>query len=140
MQSDPFGASGYARVGPSGKLEPLTPDELARMEAAVAYWPDRGHALDHEHCFLCGWLLTPDTRSEEHVFPQRLQRDLDLWQETITLLNGTTIPYALLKIPACKDCNGFWLGQVESEVATAFRAGPDEVAKLDQNLLALWLA
>lgn len=136
--SGPFGESGYARVGPSGELEPLTPDELAHMEATVAYWPDRDHALDHEHCFLCGSVLTADTRSEEHVFPQWLQRDLDLWQQAITLLNGTTIPYASLKIPACRDCNSFWLGQVEDRVAEAFRAGPDEVARLDQTLLVLW--
>lgn len=110
------------------------------MEATVAYWPDRDHALDHDHCFLCGSLLTADTRSEEHVFPQWLLRDLNLWNETINLVNGTTIPYGSLKIPACKDCNNFWLGQVEKDVATAFRAGPDDVAKLDQNVLALWLA
>jgi hypothetical protein len=139
-KSDPFGPSGYARIESSAELRPLTQEELQDLEATIAYWPDRDHALDHDHCFLCGSLLTPNTRSAEHVFPQWLQRDLNLWNETINLLNGTTIPYASLKVPACKDCNNLWLGQVESAVATAFRAGPDEVAKLDQTLLALWLA
>jgi len=137
---DPFGESGYARVDGSGAIHPLTPDELEQMQDTVAYWPDRDHALDHDHCFLCGSVLTPETRSEEHVFPQWLLRDLYLWQETITLLNGTSIPYASLKIPACKECNNFWLSQVEEQVATAFRAGPDAVAGLDQTVLALWLA
>jgi hypothetical protein len=138
--SDPFGESGYARVGPSGKLQPLTPNELGQMESTVAYWPDRDHAVDHDHCFLCGSLLTTDIRSEEHVFPKWLLRDLDLWEQVITLLNGTTIPYASLKIPACKSCNNFWLSQIEDKAAAAFRAGPHEVASLDQTLLALWLA
>jgi hypothetical protein len=137
---DPFGADGYARVGPSGSLQPLTPKELADAKAAAAYWPARDHALDHDRCFLCGVALTDELRSAEHVFPQWLLRDLDLWQQTITLLNGTTIPYASLKIPACKDCNTFWLSQVESDVAAAFRAGADEVSRLDQTLLALWVA
>jgi hypothetical protein len=137
---DPFGESGYARIEPAGGIRALTPEELEQLRETVAYWPDRDHALDHDHCFLCGTLLTTDSRSEEHVFPRWLLRDLGLWQETITLLNRTTIPYALLKIPACKDCNNFWLSQVENQVAAAFRAGPEAVAALDQTLLALWLA
>jgi hypothetical protein len=137
---DPFGETGYARIEPSGGIRALTADELGQMQDTVAYWPDRDHALDHDHCFLCGAVLAADTRSEEHVFPQWLLRDLDLWQQTINLLNGTTIPYASLKIPACLECNNFWLSQVENEVAAAFRTGPKAVAALDQTLLALWLA
>jgi hypothetical protein len=137
---DPFGVDGYARVRPSGSLRPLTPEELADANATAPYWPARDHALDHDHCFLWGTALTDDTRSAEHAFPQWLLRDLDLWHQTITLLNSTTIPYASLTIPACKDCNNFWLSQIESEVAAAFRAGADEGARLDQTLLALWVA
>lgn len=138
--TDPFGESGYARIEPSGDIRAMTAAELEQAQRTVAYWPDRDHALDHDHCFLCGSQLTADTRSEEHVFPQWLLRDFDLWQQSITLLNGTWIPYRSLKIPACKECNNFWLSQVEDEVATAFRAGPEAVASLDQTLLVSWLA
>lgn len=137
---DPFGESGYALIGPTGTLRAMTPEEQKQIQDTVAYWPDRDHALDHDHCFLCGSLLTDETRSEEHVFPQWLLRDFDLWQKTITLLNGTSIVYAALKIPACKECNNFWLSQVENNVAAAFRSGPEVVASLDQTLLACWLA
>jgi hypothetical protein len=72
-------------------------------------------------------------------FPRWLLRETDLWQERMTLLNRTTIPYASLTIPSCEECNSFWLSKVESAVAAAFRAGPDAVKSLDQTMLALWM-
>lgn len=138
---DPFGTSGYARVDQRGQLQPVSPEELQRLATTqLAYFAERDHAADADHCFLCGVGLSDPNRSKEHVFPQWLLRECDLWREKITLLNGTTIPYASLTIPACTDCNSFWLSGVESQVAEAFRAGPEAVRGLDQTTLALWIA
>ena len=45
-------------------------------------------ALDHDHCFLCGVELTDAIRTDEHVFPKWMQRDFDLWNEELNLLNA----------------------------------------------------
>ncbi|MGO9498810.1 MAG: hypothetical protein ACLQA5_19170 [Solirubrobacteraceae bacterium] len=62
---DLFGETGYARVEQSGGIRAWMPDELEQMQDTVAYWPDRDHALDHDHCFLWGAVLTAGTRSDE---------------------------------------------------------------------------
>jgi hypothetical protein len=96
-------------------------------------------ALDHDHCFLCSALLTDDNRTVEHVFPRWLQRDYDLWDQPLGLLNRTDISYRQLTIPCCEDCNGVWLKQIEDQVTKAVRSGPDAVAALDQTTLCLWM-
>lgn len=110
------------------------------MPEAAAYWPTRDMALDHDHCFLCGVELTSQNRTDEHVFPRWLQRDYNLWNEQLTLLNRSTIRYRALTIPCCTECNEYWLSQVENQVAPAFRSGPDAVRALDRTVLGLWMA
>jgi hypothetical protein len=107
--------------------------------ARFAYWRDRDMALDHDHCFLCGITLSDSNRSDEHVFPKWIQRRFNLWNEELTLLNGTRIRYRSLTIPCCQDCNTYWLSQVEAEVASAFEEGHRAVAELDRTLLCLWM-
>lgn len=77
---DPFRENGYARVGASGELEAVPAEEAERLRAHSAYFPERDHAADLNHCFLCGVALTPGNRTEEHVFPRWLLRDADLWE------------------------------------------------------------
>jgi hypothetical protein len=36
-----------------------------------------------------------------------------LWNQSIVLLNQTEIPYRLLKIPCCSECNNEHLGRLE---------------------------
>jgi hypothetical protein len=97
-------------------------------------------ALDHDHCFLCAVLLDAENRTDEHVFARWLQRDFDLWNQTIRLLNASSIRYRSLTIPCCRDCNGFWLSKIEDVVAAAFRAGGTAVEELDPIVLSLWMA
>ena len=126
------------------ELRPMTPEQIEREAGRAAYWRERDMALDHDHCFLCGVHLTDEQgtdayRTDEHVFPKWMQRDFDLWNQELNLLNGTTIRYRSLTIPCCKKCNGFWLSQVEDRVSRAFRAGADAVKALDPTVLGLWM-
>jgi hypothetical protein len=121
-------------------LRPTTPEQLEAKGVVAPYHPGRDMALDHDHCFLCNELLTDDNRTVEHVFPRWLQRDYDLWDQPLRLLNRTDISYRQLTIPCCKDCNGLWLKPIEDQVAKAVRSGPEAVTALDQTTLCLWLS
>lgn len=89
---------------------------------------------------MCGTTLDDQNRSNEHVFPKWIQRRFNLWNEKLTLLNGTLIPYRQLTIPCCTECNSEHLSQIESQVEAAFAAGMESVATLDRRILFLWLA
>ena len=121
-------------------LRPTTPEQLEVEGVVAPYHPGRDMALDHDHCFLCNAQLTAENRTSEHVFPRWLQRDYDLWDQPLSLLNRTDISYRQLTIPCCKECNGVWLKQIEDQVAKAVRSGPDAVAGLDRTTLCLWMS
>jgi hypothetical protein len=91
-------------------------------------------------CFLCLDALDESNRSKEHVFPMWLLNRHGLINETMTLQNGTTMPYRQLTIPCCLDCNGTHLSQMENTVKEAFKIGFDGVRSLDRRILFLWLA
>ena len=90
-------------------------------------------------CFLCGATIEGES-SKEHVFPSWLLHRHDLWDSTVTLLNGTTIPYRQLTIPCCVDCNTRHLSQLERRVEVAFEAGAAGVAELNEYDLFLWIS
>jgi hypothetical protein len=113
--------------------------DAGSVPEGLVYWRYRDMAVDHDHCFLCGSLLSADTRTEEHVFPRWLQRRFNLWDERLTLMNRTTIRYRGLTIPCCRSCNTQWLSRVETEVSAAFESGYAAVRKLDPTLLCLWM-
>lgn len=73
--------------------------------------------LNDDHCFLCARTLNDRTRSDEHVIPEWLQREHDLWNQRLVLLNHTEIPYRQLLIPCCMKCNNEPLAEMEAEVA-----------------------
>lgn len=91
-------------------------------------------------CFLCGKRLTKKTRSDEHVFPAWIQNRFNLWNQELILLNGTTIPYRLLKIPYCKVCNNEHLGKIEQTMEAATRKGAASVRKLNPLIVLVWLS
>ena len=97
-------------------------------------------ALDPTRCFLCGAAVGAGQRSREHVFPEWMQHEFSLWNQKLTLLNHTTIPYRQLVITCCKICNNEILSQLEDEVKSAFIEGADAVRQLDPERLFLWLA
>src|SRR5713226_5139659 len=88
-------------------------------------------------CFLCGRRLSPKNRSDEHVFPKWLQSRFSLWNQTLTLLNGTHIPYRSLTIPCCIECNTLHLSLIEDGISTATLRGHRAVAALDPLTLFL---
>lgn len=90
-------------------------------------------------CFLCGTRLNKRNRTDEHVFPKWIQERFSLWNQKLTLLNGTTIPYRSLKIPCCSECNNRHLKPLEDKLCKATLKGPKAVAKLDELTLFLWL-
>ena len=91
-------------------------------------------------CFLCGRRLGTRNRSDEHVFAKWLQHHFDLWEDTLVLLNGTTIPYRQLTIPCCAPCNNDHLSRLERRVQAAIESGFDAVSGLDRVDLMLWLS
>lgn len=98
---------------------------------------ENSYTLDK--CFLCGCNLTHENKSVEHVIPKWLQNQFNLWDQTISLLNGTTFPYRSLVIPCCKKCNNGHLKSIEDKVKAAFDGGYEEFQKLDKETLFLWL-
>ena len=90
-------------------------------------------------CFLCGRRLGSKNRSDEHIFPKWLQQRFALWNEQLTLLNGTTIPYRQLTIPCCDQCNTVHLAAIERDVEIAVGAGVEAVRALPRETLFYWL-
>jgi hypothetical protein len=97
------------------------------------------HTFTVDKCFLCGCSLTKENRTEEHVIPKWLQHQFKLWDQKISLLNGTLIPYRFLTIPCCFECNNHHLRPFEDKIKAAFDNGYDEFQKVDKELLFLWL-
>lgn len=91
------------------------------------------------NCFLCGLDISENV-TEEHIFPKWLQRKYDLWNQTITLLNGTLLPYRRIKIPCCNVCNGKHLSQLEERISKAVEIGYEEFIKLDKDDIFYWSA
>lgn len=105
-----------------------------------AYEGSRDQAFANNRCFLCGTALDGTNRTDEHVFPQWLLRRCELWNQKLTLLNRTEIPYAQIKIPCCFTCNNIYLSPIENRVGQAFKSGPEAVRALDRTDLFVWLS
>jgi hypothetical protein len=94
--------------------------------------------LSQNHCFLCGRELAKNT--DEHIFPKWLQHKFNLWDQSITLLNRTIIPYRMLKIPCCNTCNNEYLSQLENDISIAVDGGYDSFIQLDEGKIFYWAA
>jgi len=95
--------------------------------------------LDGDRCFLCGTKFDDKLRTPEHVIPKWLQRRFDLWDEPITLVNGSQMPYRNATVPACAECNTEALNPLETEISAAFEAGRAGVERLPPKRLWQWL-
>lgn len=80
------------------------------------------------------------TVSDEHVFPEWLLHEFELWDERFRLQNGTLIPYRQVKIPVCQGCNSEALARLETSVCDAYRRGPEAVRALGPRALGTWMA
>lgn len=97
-------------------------------------------SFSYDACFLCGTFLKDSIQSQEHVFPSWLQSRFSLWNKTVKLLNGTSIPYRNLKIPCCKKCNNEHLSKLEAAVSGAVRDGYEAVFALNREAIWFWMA
>ncbi|MCF7933831.1 MAG: hypothetical protein K9L73_03485 [Spirochaetia bacterium] len=95
---------------------------------------------DSKYCFLCGIGLNNQNRTDEHVIPKWLQKEFNLWDQTIDLLNKTTINYRKLKIPCCSECNNKYLSKMENTIRKGFEGGYQEFCKVDERIVFLWLS
>jgi hypothetical protein len=97
------------------------------------------HKFDESCCFLCGSDLDDKNRTQEHIIPKWIQKKFNLWNQTITLLNGTDFKYSYLTIPCCFECNNKFLQPIEDLLIPAFNAGVDAIRQLDKDLIFYWL-
>lgn len=96
--------------------------------------------LSKDRCFLCGVKLDSTNRTVEHIVPKWIQKKFNLWDERITLLNGSTISYRNLTIPCCQNCNNNHLNRkIEIKIRRAVEEGIDSLKALDKNLVFMWL-
>ena len=104
---------------------------LSRVARATS--PESIAAL---RCFACGG--APSTGHGEHIFPRWLQRRFNLFDQRLTLLNGTRIPYRNLTVPCCEECNNGFLRDLENKVIEIFDRR-QLLGLADHLTLARWL-
>lgn len=109
------------------------------MSGPTPYVIEQGLRPSTTRCFLCGNVVDDTSSTKEHVFPKWLLNKFDLWNEPLTLLNGTVIKYRQLVIPCCQPCNNEHLSAVEKRVQQAFVAGPNGLMELPSAELYLWM-
>ena len=61
--------------------------------------------INRDCCFVCGDSPKSKEFNNEHVIPDWLLRKHKLHSSSITLPNGTKLPYGMYTIPCCKECN-----------------------------------
>ena len=104
------------------------------------YNPFTSMQFDTSHCFLCGRLLDESTRTDEHVFPKWLQQRYGLWNQRMTLLNRTTIPYKQMTVPCCTSCNKGPLSALEKEFSSAVASGYESFCSIPKIRVFQWLS
>lgn len=67
---------------------------------------------NNDTCFVC----TDPAETVEHVIPKWLQHRFNLWDEMLTIPNGTDIPYRMLTIPMCHVCNSEIFAPLEKRI------------------------
>lgn len=115
------------------KLNEATTDILTKSKKALD--PE---SVSSKKCFLCG----EDASSGlgEHVFPTWLQSKFGIRDQKLNLLNGTTIAYRNLRVPACISCNTTTLSKTESIICRLQASDLVEPSDLNRFEIARWMA
>ncbi|MFA9375577.1 MAG: hypothetical protein ACERKZ_02370 [Lachnotalea sp.] len=103
------------------------------------YDPFDTMTFTYDKCFLCGTPLNVGNYTQEHIYPKWLQRQFDLWNKDLILLNGSKIKYKSLKIPCCNKCNKILSKEIEKPIKEAVKRGYDEFKNLDNDIIFKWL-
>jgi hypothetical protein len=72
--------------------------------------------VELDSCLFCGVALDDLSRTREDIFPGWLQREYEISDRQLTLLNGTYVRYRSLLVPACNVCNNVHASQLEQRV------------------------
>lgn len=97
-------------------------------------------SFDRKHCFLCGVRLGTKNTTREHIFPKFVLHEFNLWEQQLTLINGTTIPYRKVVIPCCRLCNNDHIGKLDNRIATFLKGGFKTFKTLDEPTIFQWLS
>lgn len=91
-------------------------------------------------CFICGASPTDKEFNNEHIIPDWVLRRFGLYNNQITLPNGTYIPYRQYTVPCCQDCNSQLGKEIETPVSQLLSHSYKEIIEkinLDKNLVYL---
>lgn len=115
---------------------PQNPDIEPDLQALVA----RLDVIEcsKSQCFLCG--ASKDEMTDEHVVPKWAQKRYSLWNQSVTLLNGTSFAYRQLTTRCCQQCNNRRLQPLETSISEAVDHGRKAVVGLGNQALLLWLS
>ena len=107
-------------------------------KAPRAFKPIDKRIYSRNRCFYCSNLVR-NKKSKEHVFPKWLQEKFNLWDQTIHLLNGTTIQYSKLTVPCCHGCNTNHLSKLENRIKHYLFNEPISVARKHSGDVLIWV-
>ena len=113
-------------------------DDDSDLEAFSARLRER--AFDRSCCFLCAKHYDNVHLTSEHIIPRWAQKRFDLWDQRLTLLNRTEIPYRKLTVPCCEECNKYQLQPIEADISNAVSRGAEDARRLEYHTIFLWLA
>ena len=90
-------------------------------------------------CVMCRELIDPETKTDEHIYPKWLQHQFNLWNKKLVLPNGIGMPYRMITVSCCKECNGGAMSAWENIIKKAVAEGYDAFIKLDEEIIVWWI-
>ncbi|WP_298106329.1 hypothetical protein [Bradyrhizobium sp.] len=121
-------------------------DTITSATGQIVYFGEQRFLNDicfGDCCFVCGAKPHEKPFNNEHVFPEWLLRHLDLFDKSITLINGATVRYDRYTVPCCVECNSFMGDEIETPVSEAVRGGYDAlvafIGKGHPLAMATWM-
>lgn len=97
-----------------------------------------------DNCFICGASRGSTKFSDEHILPDWLLKEFDLYNSSINLPNRRTHRYSTYKIPCCTDCNKRMGDHFEKPISEAIKSGYegvlDFIKKNGSDRIFQWLA
>ncbi len=101
------------------------------------YQPFNKMQFDDEHCFLSGEKI--DKKDKHSIFANWLSETYHLKNMPFKMLDETIQTYSDIKVPCGAEVANL-LNNLEEKIEKAFEVGYDEVIKLEEDLLFLWVA
>jgi len=99
--------------------------------------------IESDNCFICGCPRSDKIFNDEHVIPQWILRESQLYDKLFTLPNGKHLKYGSLTVPCCSECNTFLGKTYEDVLKPAFLGGYESfkeyLSKNGFRKLLIWL-